>query len=46
VAVLLRQRLLKGGGWNEQKESDLYFHPEKKIARGNLGEEEKCCVPP
>lgn len=30
VAVLLRLRLLKGGGWNEQKELDLYFYPEEK----------------
>jgi hypothetical protein len=48
VAVLLRLSLLKGGGWNEQKESDLYFYPGKKIVRGSWEwvQEEECCVSP
>lgn len=44
VAVLLRLRLQKGGGWNEQKNSDLYFYPEKRLARGSLERKRKVCL--
>lgn len=43
VAVLLRLRLQKGGGWNEQKNSDLYFCTEKRLARRSLGRKRNVC---
>lgn len=45
VAVLLRVRLQKGGGWNEQKNSDLYFYAEKRLARRKPGKKKERMFP-